>query len=93
MSAPVTGPNVWKYGGLGSLYIQNLSPEEQSDLNGLVHQIETKSPRNKVRSDYYDCKYLFEDLGISIPPKLCNSESVLGWAAKAVGLFSGRCTP
>lgn len=72
------------------LHIPQLSAADQNTLNGLLNQLEEKTPRNKVRTEYYDGKYLFKDLGISTPPKFRNFEAVLGWPAKAVDAIARR---
>lgn len=76
---------------MSSLPIPGLSFSDQAILDKLTHQLETKLPRNKTRSDYYDQRNLFKDLGISTPPKFRNFEAVLGWPAKAVDSMSRRC--
>jgi Phage portal protein, SPP1 Gp6-like len=72
------------------LHIPQLSETDQNTLSGLLNQLEDKTPRNKVRSEYYNSRNLFKDLGISTPPKFRNFEAVLGWPAKAVDALSRR---
>lgn len=72
------------------LHISALSMGEQATLNELFNQLEAKNPRNKVRADYYDSKYLLRNLNISIPPRFNTFEAVLGWPAKAVDALSRR---
>lgn len=73
------------------LPVPGLSFADQATLDELTNQLESKNPRNKVRSDYYDQRNLFKDLGISTPPKFRNFDAVLGWPAKAVDSMSRRC--
>ncbi|CKH13699.1 phage portal protein [Mycolicibacterium smegmatis] len=74
-----------------ALNIPGLSPADRDTLHQLVQQLENKRARNALRSQYYDGKALFKDLGISTPPKFRNFEAVLGWPAKAVDSLSRRC--
>lgn len=73
------------------LTIPGLSHSDQNTLDKLVNQLESKAPRNKLRSEYHDSRNRFKDLGISTPPKFRNFEAVLGWPAKAVSSLSRRC--
>lgn len=73
------------------LSIPDLPDDLQPVLGELLNRIEAKAPRNKLRTDYYDAKYLFKDLLISIPPRLRDQiDTVLDWPAKAVDLLSQR---
>ena len=73
------------------LEIPGLSPDDQDTLDELLNQLEARMPRNKLRADYYDAKYVLQNLNISIPPRFSTFESVLGWPAKAVDSLSRRC--
>lgn len=64
--------------------VTNLPDEELSILNRLVQVWQTKYLRNSLRYKYYSYKNTLDDLGISIPPKLQNVETIVGWPAKAV---------
>jgi hypothetical protein len=72
------------------LTVPSLSFADQNTLDSLMNELEARAPRNKVRAEYYDFKYLFKDLGISTPPTFRNFEAVLGWPAKAVDTLSRR---
>jgi hypothetical protein len=72
------------------LTVPSLSFADQNTLDSLMNELEARAPRNKVRAEYYDSKYLFKDLGISTPPTFRNFEAVLGWPAKAVDTLSRR---
>lgn len=73
------------------LEVPGLSPADQNTLDELLNQLEARMPRNKLRADYYDAKYVLQNLNISIPPRFSTFESVLGWPAKAVDSLSRRC--
>lgn len=49
-----------------------------------------KIPGNKLRMRYYNGKNKLKDFGISIPPKLLNVETVVGWPKKAVDEMATR---
>ncbi|OZE92462.1 hypothetical protein CH298_02700 [Rhodococcoides fascians] len=71
--------------------IPGLDHTDQNTLDKLLNQLASKMPRNRLRSMYYDSKYLLKDLGISTPPNLRNFDAVLGWPAKAVDQLARRC--
>lgn len=73
------------------LQIPGLSALDQDTLDDLLNQLEARMPRNKLRADYYDAKYVLRNLNISIPPRFAQFDSVLGWPAKAVDSLSRRC--
>ena len=70
--------------------IEGMTGEETSTLSRLVDIWEKKKLRNSKKSTYYDMKNKLKDLGISIPPSLRNTETVIGWPAKAVDYLSAR---
>lgn len=47
--------------------------------------------RNRLRMRYYNGKNVLKDFGISIPPKLLDVETVVGWPKKAVDSMAVRC--
>ena len=65
-------------------YIPGLADDHRAILSRLLDQIQTKSMRNRLRSQYYNHKQAVRDLGISIPPSMKSIEAVLGVPAKAV---------
>lgn len=70
--------------------IGGLSANEIAALKRLCEIWEKKKARNIKKSSYYDMKNRFNDLGISIPPSLKSTETVVGWPAKAVDYLSAR---
>lgn len=74
-----------------SIQIPGLDHTEQNTLDKLLNQLAAKMSRNKLRSVYYDSKYVLKDLGIATPPQLRNFEAVLGWPAKSVDHLARRC--
>lgn len=73
------------------IQIPGLDHTDQNTLDKLLNQLTAKITRNKLRSVYYDSKYLLKDLGIATPPSLRNFEAVLGWPAKSVDHLARRC--
>ena len=57
------------------------------DLLGLWY---SKLARNQLRMRYYNGKNHLKDFGISIPPKLQNVETVVGWPQKSVDMLAVR---
>lgn len=60
------------------------------ELVFLIEQLDAKHRRNKLRSDFYDMKHAFRDLGIAIPPALRDLDAVVGWPAKSVDMLAAR---
>lgn len=75
-----------------TITIPALTVDEQRTLNGLLEFLASKTPRNRLRSAYYDGRNAVKDLGISMPPNFRNVATVLGWSAKAVDVLNRRCT-
>lgn len=66
-------------------------PREWADmLDDLFGLWEAKLARNRLRMRYYSGKNVLKDFGISIPPKLLNVETVVGWPQKAVDTMAVR---
>ncbi len=59
-----------------------------ADLLGLWA---AKAARNRLRMRYYSGKNVLKDFGISIPPRLLNVETIVGWPQKAVDAMAVRC--
>lgn len=73
------------------LSVPGLSDEEQGILNLLAQELDNKSPRNRLRSSYYDGKRAAQQIGTVIPPQYANIGLALGWAAKGVDGLGRRC--
>lgn len=71
--------------------VPSLTVDEQATLNALLTQLHHKTPRNLLRSAYYDGKNAIRDIGIATPPALRTVAIVLGWSAKAVDVLNRRC--
>lgn len=76
---------------LQRVIIPGLSTDEQKILNQMVDQLIAKTPRNMLRSAYYDGKRAISETGLSIPPQMQRTRLVLGWASKAVDILNDRC--
>jgi len=74
-----------------ALRINGLSDTETVTLNLLIEQLEEKTPRNLMRSSYYDGKRAVRMVGTVIPPQYQNIGLALGWTAKGVDGLARRC--
>lgn len=70
--------------------IEGLEPSEAAELTSLVQVWSDTMRRNALRMRYYLGHNELKDLGISIPPQLRNTETVIGWPAKAVDMLAAR---
>lgn len=59
-------------------------------LHDLLTLWACKLGRNQLKMRYYNGKNVLKDFGISIPPKLLNVETVVGWPQKAVDMMAVR---
>lgn len=74
-----------------SMNIGNDFPAEWRDmLYDLIELWASKLGRNMLKMRYYNGKNVLKDFGISIPPKLLNVETVVGWPQKAVDAMAVR---
>lgn len=56
----------------------------------LLQLWQAKLPGNRLRMRYYNGKNVLKDFGISIPPRLLNVQTVVGWPQKAVDEMAVR---
>lgn len=73
------------------LVVPGLSDVELAALNRCAEGLYRKSPRNLLRSSYYDGKRAAQQVGSVIPPQYANIGLALGWAAKGVDGLARRC--
>lgn len=73
------------------LSVPGLSDDESVTLNLCASELDKKSPRNLLRSSYYDGKRAAKLIGSVIPPQYQNIGLALGWAAKGVDGLARRC--
>lgn len=67
-------------------------PDEWRDMFAdLCNLWAAKVYRNRLKMRYYNGKNVLHDFGISIPPKLLDVETVVGWPKKAVDSMAVRC--
>lgn len=64
--------------------VPGLTEREQDLLAELFMELQLRTPRNWLRSRYYDAKQTVRHLGIAVPPQLESVETVIGWPQKAV---------
>jgi hypothetical protein len=74
-----------------TLYVKNLTDDEQKILTVLYEQLVAKTRRNMLRASYYDGKRAIMQVGSVIPPQYYRLGIVLGWSAKAVDILARRC--
>lgn len=70
--------------------VAGLSEAEAAEFHALSNVWASKLERNRLRMEYYDGKNPLKDLGLSIPPKLQNTNTVVAWPAKAVDILAER---
>jgi hypothetical protein len=73
------------------LLVSGLSDDELATLNRCLEGLDSKTPRNLLRSSYYDGKRAAKLVGTVIPPQYHNIGIALGWAAKGVDGLARRC--
>lgn len=61
---------------------------EYGALTQLIERLNGKKKRNRTRQHYYDGTNALKDLGISIPPRLRDMETAMGWPTKSVDVLS-----
>ncbi|WP_115728257.1 phage portal protein [Actinomyces culturomici] len=69
---------------------KELTSDEQSALNSLWWQLQSKAAKNNLLAQYYDGHRAFQDLGISIPPQMAGTRAALGWPQKVVGALARK---
>lgn len=67
-----------------------LSGSEQETLSTIVEQIESRRTYNERREAYYEGSKRVRQLGIAVPPKLADVETVVGWPGMAVDVLEER---
>ena len=70
--------------------MRGLTPEEVKIFNTLLNVWHRKLPGNQIKEKYYNQRNALKDLGISIPSKLKNVDTILGWSQKAVDALAER---
>jgi hypothetical protein len=73
------------------LTLKQLSDDENAVLNHLIEQLDAKTPRNLLRSSYYDGRRAVRQIGTVIPPQYASLGLALGWTAKGVDGLARRC--
>ncbi|WP_431889455.1 phage portal protein [Nocardiopsis alba] len=73
-----------------TIHATGLDDPEQDTLNKIVSQIEAHRSYNETREAYYEGSKRIRQLGIAIPPKLSDVETVVGWPGMAVDVLDER---
>ena len=76
---------------IGSVRISRLSDDENRLVNRLLEKLEQRTPRNLLRSSFYDGRRAVQEIGATIPPQYASLALALGWAAKGVDGLARRC--
>ncbi len=74
-----------------ALHVPGLIEDENVTLNVLIKKLDEHTPRNELRTSYYDGKRAVKKIGTVIPPQYANMGIALGWAAKGVDGLARRC--
>jgi len=74
-----------------TLRVDGLTDDENRTVNLLLEQLEVHTPRNLLRSSYYDGRKAVRQIGGVIPTQYQNIGLALGWAAKGVTGLARRC--
>jgi len=75
---------------LTDIKVKGLPDNETKMLRDLITVWDKKRKRNKLRLSYYSFKNKLNDFGISIPDKLKDVETLVGWPAMAVDKLAAR---
>lgn len=51
---------------------------------------DAKRPRNLIRSAYYDMRSMLKDFGISVPPRMRNTDIAVGWIGRGIHALADR---
>lgn len=70
--------------------VEGLGKNDLATFKRLCKVWEDKKQRNELKTKYYSMKNRLKDLGIAVPPELVQTQTVIGWPAKAVDYLSAR---
>lgn len=71
--------------------LNQLSQDEQFQLDYLLGRLYAFEAKNKVKEAYYEGEQRVRNLGIAIPPKVLNAiNTVVGWSGTAVDVLEER---
>lgn len=70
--------------------VEGLTDDEQALFRGLVGKLRAKTPRNALRTQYYESKHWVRQIGSIVPPQYYRIGMTLGWTAKAVDALVRR---
>ena len=89
-------PNTWRGYTLPAIMDEpaivapGMPDEYLAMITDLLTLWQAKLMGNRLRMRYYNGKNVLKDFGISIPPKLLNVQTVVGWPQKAVDEMAVR---
>jgi len=71
--------------------IKDLPDDENTSVNVMLEQIESKTRRNLLRRSYYESKHAVRQVAAILPPAYSTLATTVGWTAKAVDMLNRRC--
>jgi len=71
--------------------IKDLPDDENTSVNVMLEQIESKTRRNLLRRSYYESKHTVRQVAAILPPAYSTLATTVGWTAKAVDMLVRRC--
>lgn len=75
---------------LTTLPLSSLGDYEKDAAKRLLNQLNGRQKANRRQDLYYGARQAVRDLGIAIPPHLCDLEASIGWPAMAVDVLNER---
>jgi hypothetical protein len=71
--------------------VAGLSDDDNDLANHLLELLDRHTPRNMLRSSFYDGRRALAQISAVVPPQYHRIGLVLGWSAKAVDALARRC--
>lgn len=72
---------------------RELTEAESRDFMRMLSTIRSKARRNKLRTDYVEAKKRLDNVGFSVPPRMVDFQTPIGWASKAIKVPGSRVRP
>lgn len=72
---------------------RGLTEFEAKLFGRMLSTVQRKRRRNKLKSDYLEAKKRLDKIGFSVPPRMIDFQTPLGWAYKGVSIPASRLRP